>query len=140
MSHVNVCKRNAIATLLVQPELNIDDLEQDYLSLLGSTTDQVNDAWVQVFKKFGAIASQFNTAAMELLLGQGATGTNLTDNWKWFWCVNGGIVVGDTIDVLDSDGNAFTVPLIVLNSVGLPFTVTNIVLDSDGNPMTVSLN
>jgi hypothetical protein len=137
MSHVNVCKRDTLATLLGQPKLNIDDLEQDYLSLLGSTTEQINEAWVQVFQIYGAIANNFSTAAQEFLLGQGAPNTNVTDNWKWFWCVQGGIVVGDTINVLDSDGNSFEVPLIVLNSVGLPFTVTATVLDSDGNPHTV---
>jgi hypothetical protein len=33
----NVLKRNTLADLLGQPELNIDDLEYDYLSLLGAT-------------------------------------------------------------------------------------------------------
>lgn len=137
-THVNDCKRDALATLLVQPELNIDDLEQDYLSLLGATSPHANDGWLEVFALNGATSTQFNAAAAEFFVEQGAPNDNVADNWKWFWCVQGGVVVTDNINVKDSDGNSLETPLVVYNSVGLPFTITNVVRDSDGNLITVS--
>ena len=137
MAHRNTCKRDAIAALLVLPELNIDDLEQDYLSLLGATSPQVNDGWLEVFQKFGAIAGQFNTAAMEFLLGQGAPGDDLPGNWKWFWCVQGGVVISDTANMLDRDGNSYLIALGIPDRNGVIHVVTDVFLDRDGNPHTV---
>ena len=101
----NVLKRNTLASLLGQPELNIDDLEYDYLSLLGATDDeQINFKWVEVFQLFGATSDQFNTAAMEFLILQGAPYDNLPQNWVWFWD-NGGIVIGPTKGMIDASDN-----------------------------------
>ena len=101
----NVLKRNTLASLLGQPELNIDDLEFDYLSLLGATDDeQINFKWIEVFQIFGATSDQFNDAAQQFLIGQGAPYDNLPQNWVWFW-ENGGIVIGPTKGMIDASGN-----------------------------------
>jgi hypothetical protein len=72
------------------PLPNIDDMEILYLQDRGATSDNINDAWMEVFLANGATSTEFNTAAQEFLLSIGAPYTNVTDNWKWFWCVNGG--------------------------------------------------
>jgi hypothetical protein len=101
----NVLKRNTLADLLGQPELNIDDLEYDYLSLLGATDDaQINRKWVEVFQLFGAVSDSFNDAAQEFLIGQGAPYDSLPQNWVWFW-ENGGIVIGPDGVMLDAIGS-----------------------------------
>ena len=101
----NVLKRDTLADLLGQPKLNIDDLEYDYLSLLGAADDdQINEKWVAVFQLFGATSDQFNTAAQEFLIGQGAPYDNLPQNWVWFW-ENGGIVITPDGVMLDAVGN-----------------------------------
>ena len=99
----NVLKRNTLADLLGQPKLHIDDLEYDYLSLLGAADDaQINKKWIEVFQLFGATSDQFNTAAQEFLIGQGAPYETLPNNWVWFW-ENGGIVTDGFM--LDAAGN-----------------------------------
>ena len=42
-----------------------------------------------------------------------------------------------TINVLDSTGTVFAVPLAILTSTGASYTVTDSVLSSDGTPYTV---
>ena len=42
-----------------------------------------------------------------------------------------------SINILDSDGNSFNVPLTVLDSDGNSFTISNNVRDSDGNTFKV---
>ena len=135
--HINSCRRNAIADLLGQPELNINDLTQDYLSLLGATSPNVPVAWVQVFRRFGATALNRSQAAQEFLLGQGAPNDSITDNWYWFWCTQGGIVVGDTANMLDRDGNSYLISLGIPDRDGVLHVVTDIFLDRDGNPYQV---
>jgi len=135
--HVNTCKRNSIATLLSQPELNIDDLESDYLSLVGGTSPHVNDAWLEVFKEHGATADHRSQAAQEFLLLQGAPNENITDNWHWFWCVNGGIIDIGTINMLDRDGLSYEVILGIPDRNGVLHIIPDVFLDRDGNPLTV---
>ena len=101
----NVLKRNTLASLLEQPELNIDDLEYDYLSLLGAADDDhINEKWLTVFQAFGATSDNFNDAAQEFLIGQGAPYDTLPDNWVWFW-EQGGIVLTPDGVMLSSDGS-----------------------------------
>ena len=101
--HRNVLKRNTLATLLGQPELNIEDLEYDYLSLLGAADDDhINQKWLTVFQAFGATAKHYNDAAQQFLIGQGAPYEHVSSNWVWFW-EQGGIVITPDGVMLASD-------------------------------------
>jgi predicted GNAT superfamily acetyltransferase len=101
----NVLKRNTLANLLGQPELNIDDLEYDYLSLLGANDeDHINVKWLTVFHLFGATANHINDAAQQFLVGQGAPYEHISSNWVWFW-ENGGIVITPDGVMEDAAGN-----------------------------------
>jgi hypothetical protein len=85
-------------TILGSAVENIDTLEIAYLQSLGATSNQVNNAWMEVFLANGATSVNWNVAANQFLIALGATGTNLPDNWYWFWVVNGGAVGGGTFE------------------------------------------
>ena len=101
----NDLKRNTLADLLGQPELNIDDLEYDYLSLLGAADeDHINVKWLTVFQAFGATGNHINDAAQQFLIGQGAPYEHISSNWVWFW-EQGGIVITPDGVMLDASDN-----------------------------------
>jgi hypothetical protein len=95
MSNITDYKRNSMQTVLGSSVKNIDTLEIAYLQSLGATSNQVNEAWMQVFSLNGATSNEWNTAAQEFLLALGAPSDNLADNWNWYWVTNGGAVAYD---------------------------------------------
>lgn len=84
---------------------NIDTLEKDWIISKGGIDAQINDQWLDLFLKNGATSANWNTAALQSIQSLGFTGSNLTDGWQWFWCVNGGVIVPANA-ILDRDGNA----------------------------------
>jgi hypothetical protein len=76
---------------------NIDTLEITYLQAAGATSNQVNNAWMEVFLANGATSTNWNTAANEFLIALGAPNAGLTMNWDWFWITNGGVIGGGAI-------------------------------------------
>jgi len=54
MSHISDAKRTALMTALAVSVGNIDDLEIQWLQSKGATSDQVNNAWLEVFHLGGA--------------------------------------------------------------------------------------
>jgi len=70
---------------------NTDTSEQAWLKTQGATSDQVNDAWLEVFALtlLGAATGNFNTDAYAYLGGLGHTGA-LPDRWASFWAGGGG--------------------------------------------------
>ena len=93
MSHITDYKRDSMKTVLGSSLYNIDTLEIDYLQSLGATSNQVNNAWMEVFLLNGATSGNWNDAAQEFLIALGAPGNNLSDNWNWFWITNGGVIL-----------------------------------------------
>jgi len=78
-------KRDALLTALVETEGNTEDLEIQWLQSKGATSDQVNDAWVEVFAiTLVGETGNFNTDAYAYLGGLGHTGA-LPDRWATFW-------------------------------------------------------
>lgn len=103
MSNVADDKRNALMTALVVTEGNIDDLEILWLQVKGATSDQVNEAWVEVFQ---------SELATETLM----TGT---------------VVVSGTADVIGSS-TLFTTELKVGDKIRIQaYTVTILSIEDD---------
>jgi hypothetical protein len=72
--------------------------EVEYLQSLGATSDQVNDAWLEVFADGGATATQFNDAAVEFLTIWGATAPSTPGMWKEYWAGGGGAASSNVIN------------------------------------------
>jgi len=64
--------------------------EVEYLQSLGATSNNVNDAWYQLFVIGGATALNWNVAAYQFLVAWGATSTCLPDMWAEYWAGGGG--------------------------------------------------
>jgi hypothetical protein len=97
MSHITDYKRDSMLAIVSAAVTNIDDLEITYLQAAGATSDQVNNAWMEVFLANGATSTNFNTAANEFLIALGAPFASLPMNWSWFWITNGGVIGGGSI-------------------------------------------
>lgn len=91
MTNVSDCKKTSLETLTGLTG-NVNDLEKVYLTDLGATASDVNLQWRQVFQLNGATSDNWSLAANQFLIALGAPGVDVTDNWKWFWCVNEGAV------------------------------------------------
>ena len=98
MAHISDYKRDSMQTVLGSSVTNIDDLEILYLQSLGATSDQVNEAWKEVFDANGASSDNWNDAAQEFLTSVGGTSDNLPDNWNWFWVKNGGVLADNVVN------------------------------------------
>jgi len=90
MSHVNDDKLAALRAKLLVTGGTIDDLEIVYLQTAGATSDQVNDAWNEVFiaNSGGAAKADrhWHSNAVAFLTFQMVTvKTNLSDLWAEFW-------------------------------------------------------
>jgi hypothetical protein len=115
MAHVTDYKRDSMQTILGSSVGNIDTLEIAYLQDAGATSDEVNEAWMEVFIIGGSTSGQWTTAAQEFLVALGAPSNNLTDNWAWFWITNGG-VIGVADNVVDGANNVVNGANNVVNS------------------------
>lgn len=84
MPHVNDLKLAKLGGTSVD---QIDDLEIKFLHGLGASSDQVNNAWAEVFRTvLGPTATgNFNTDALAWLGVQGTTSPNLSDAWAEYW-------------------------------------------------------
>ena len=105
MSNITDYKRDSMQTVLSSSVENIDDLEILYLQDAGATSDNINEAWYEVFVANGATALHWNNAAQEFLVALGATGDNLADNWYWFWVTNGGVISAGDVLLLETGDN-----------------------------------
>ena len=76
--------------------------EVEYLQSLGATSDNVNDAWYEVFVIGGATALHFNDAAVEFLTVWGATAPSYPSMWAEYWAGGGG---GASSNVINGANN-----------------------------------
>jgi hypothetical protein len=92
MTNISDYKRDSMLAIVGGSVTNIDTLEITYLQAAGATSNQVNDAWMEVFLANGATSTNWNTAANEFLIALGAPFASLPMNWSWFWITNGGVI------------------------------------------------
>ena len=64
MPHLNDLKKSAFKAALVTTSENIDDLEREWLLSKGATSDQVNDAWMEVFLLTGETSALTGTVTV----------------------------------------------------------------------------
>lgn len=71
--------------------------EVEYLQSLGATSDNVNDAWLELFVIGGATSDNFNDAAVEFLTAWGATAPSTPSMWAEYWAGGGGGSVANNV-------------------------------------------
>ena len=87
MAQLNDLKLAKLRDELLVAGGQIDDLELIYLQNLGAVSQQVNDAWLQVFAAdLGVAASgQFNDDASAWLALKGYPDGSLNEQWFAYW-------------------------------------------------------
>ena len=90
MPHLNDLKKAAFQAALVTTSENIDDLEREWLLSKGATSDQVNDAWIEVFALtlIAVATGNYNDDAYAYL---GSLGHDGTINERWFKFYSGAL-------------------------------------------------
>lgn len=104
MSQINDCKHEALT--LAGFEGAVNEQELAWLQSQGATSNQLNDAWLQV-----AGSGAINEQVMAYMVLAGAVGNSFSDVQKDFWCrvMGGGIDTPIPANALTDDAGNYLI-------------------------------